>query len=100
MSTIKDWFEKYGSDSDRDEFPKFDRVKNPLHTRPDIAAFLLLDKIVPSKLDMVSCASHDQIWLEVEVDELEGKATEEDILTLVRCGVFYDTETDSLSMFV
>ncbi len=36
---------------------------------------------------MVSAAEHDEIYLEVDVDEFCGVATEEQALELVRCGV-------------
>jgi hypothetical protein len=87
------------------ELLQFDRVECPLHKCPDIAAFLLLETLVPSLpekqrgYDIVECAEHDQIWLSTDVDKLAEVATEADIITLLRCGVFYD-DTGSLSMFV
>ncbi len=88
------------SDGDGDEFLKFDRVQNKLANRPDIHAFLLLDKLVPGTTDMVSAAEHDEIWLAVSPEELEKAATEEQIVELIRCGVRLDSSTDSLAMFV
>ena len=96
MINLRETFEKYD-----DEHLNFDRVENKLHDRPDICAFLLLDKLLPNAgRDMVCAASHDIIYLEADCQELNEAATEEDILMLLRCGVFYDTETDSLAMFV
>jgi len=83
-----------------DDFIEFDRVKNKLSSRPDIHAFILLNQLCPGTRDMVSAAEHDEIFLDVEVDELSKAATKEQILELVRCGVRYDTSTDSLAMFV
>lgn len=80
------------------EFLKFENITNPLHPTTDICAFLLLHKLVPSDRDMVSCAGHDEIWLRTDLDKLAEVATEEDILTLVRCGVRLDD--NSLKMFV
>ena len=89
-------FEKHN-----DEHIKFERVENKLHSRPDICAFLLLDKLLPNDgRDIVSAASHDEIWLDVDCDKLAEVATDDDILMLVRCGVMFDSSTDSLSMFV
>lgn len=82
------------------EFLKFERVQNKLANRPDIHAFLLLDKLVPGDSDMVSAAEHDKIWLNVQVEELAKVATEEQIIELIRCGVRLDSSTDSLAMFV
>jgi len=103
---VQDLFEKH-----EDEFIKFDRV--PEHTRvtnrADINAFILLDKFVPGATDMVCSAGHDEIWLDVSPDDLQAGLnaaglSEQDkenvVITLARCGVRYDSETDSLAMFV
>ena len=96
MIDLKETFEKHD-----DEYIKFDRVENKLHSRPDICAFLLLDKLVPEPgQDMVSAAEHDEIYLHTDCDRLAEVATDEDILTLTRCGVRYDDSNDSLAMFV
>jgi hypothetical protein len=50
--------------------------------------------------DMVTAAEHDEIWLGTDLDVLAEKASSEDIRTLVRCGIRYDDDTDSLCMFV
>lgn len=70
-----------------------------LHHRPDLNAFLLLDKLCQTRVerDMVSSASHDEIYLDVTPVDLNGLATREDILDLVRCGVRYSE--DSFCMF-
>ena len=83
---------------ENDEFIKFERVENPLHPRPDICAFLLLDKLVPDTQDIVCATSHDEIHLSVDPEELAKVITRADIITLVRCGVMYSG--DGLSMFV
>ena len=85
-------------DAAEEDFLKFNRVVDKLHTRPDICAFLLVDKLCPGEDDMVSHAQHDEIFLTVDPDALALVATEADILTLVRCGVRYSE--DSLCMFV
>lgn len=93
--SIKEILEKHD-----DEFLKFEHVQNKLSNRPDLHAFLLLDKLVPGDRDMVVAAEHDQIWLAVDPTELENAATEEQIVDLYRCGMIYDEDIDSLSMFV
>lgn len=90
---IKDAFERHA-----DEHSKFDRVKDKPSLRADLSAFIRLDELVPSRIDIVAAAEHDQIWLEVELSDLAKAATEEDIVFLRRCGVMLDG--DSLSMFV
>jgi len=94
MSTLKEKF-----DLAEDEYIKFERYENPMHTRPDIAAFLLLDKLLPGDRDIVSGASHDEFYLDIDCDALNEVATDEDILCLVRCGVIYNDEDKYLYMF-
>jgi hypothetical protein len=83
------------------EYIHDERIKpeRRLHRRPDLNAFLLLDRLCPGKHDIVVAAEHDKIFLSVEVESLSA-ATEEDILDLMRCGVRYDSGSDSLAMFV
>ena len=78
-------FDKY-----EDEFLMFSKVENPPSKRPDLTAFLLIDQLCPSVHDIVSSAEHDEIWLDVVPEELASKATEEQILTLIRCGIRMD----------
>lgn len=88
-------------DAVEDEYIKFNRVESPLSNRPDLCAFLLIEKLAPGKSrDIVTAAEHDVIYLDVDVDALNKAASDDDILTLCRCGVMYDEETDSLAMFV
>jgi len=97
MIDLQEVWDKYD-----DEYLNFKVVSNPLHNRPDIAAFLLLDKLIPENFDgkdMVCGASHDEIFLDTDVEELAKVATEEDVLTLVRCGVKL-IDGDYLAMFV
>ena len=83
------------------EFLKFERVKVKLSSRPDVHAFLLLDTLVPGNSDMVANAQHDEIFLGVELENLvENDITKEQVIDLIRCGVRYDDDVDSLAMFV
>ncbi len=66
----------------------------------DLDAFILIDKLVPSgNDDIVSCASHDQIWIYVDTEELANVISEDEVRFLSDCGVFFDEESESLSMF-
>jgi hypothetical protein len=93
---IKEFF-----DAHDDEYGKDDRIRpeRRLNRRPDLNAFLLLDRLVPGTHDMVDGAEHDQISLYTDCWELSNVASEEDLLDLIRCGVMYDEEADSLTMF-
>lgn len=96
VEELKAKFDEYD-----DEFLKFERIgEGTPSLRLDLCAFLLLDKLVPDKFDIVADAAHEQIYLETNVEELASRATEQDVLYLRRCGVWFDEETDSLSMFV
>lgn len=89
-------FEKYN-----DEYLKFELVENKLHSRPDVCAFLLLDKLVgKSDRDIIAGAGYDEIFLDIDCRELAKKVTDEDVRTLARCGVRYDEGLDSLAMYV
>jgi hypothetical protein len=82
------------------EYMKFDRIENKLHHRPDICAFLLLDSIVPNSGDMISAAEHDEIFLDTSCDDFAERGTEDDVITLLRCGITYSGEYDCFRMMV
>lgn len=82
-----------------DEYLQFDRVVEKFSNRPDLHAFILLDQLIPSDNDIISCAEHDQIWLDIEIDSLNDVATEEQMIDLVRCGVRYNAGDCSLIMY-
>jgi hypothetical protein len=92
-------FEKH---SDQ-EYIKYERIDAPLHKRADLAAFLLLETLAPlgrDSADLVTWAGHDEIGLGTDVKTLAANATEDDIVTLIRCGVRLNEDGDSLMMFV
>ena len=60
----------------------------------------MLHELLGGKGDMACAAAHDQIWLDVDAKKLAKKASKEFIRDLARCGVMWDTDTDSLIMFV
>jgi hypothetical protein len=82
------------------EYGKFELVENNKSKRPDLHAFIFLDELLEtSDSDIVSAASHDVIYLEINSEDIE-KLTDSHILELTRCGVMYDSENDCLAMFV
>lgn len=96
---LQDLFERHN-----DDFQHFERVANPTSKRSDLHAFMLLDRLVPGVAgdcgDMVSSASHDEIYLTIEPKRLAAVINEEQVLELVRCGVRYDSRNGGLCMFV
>lgn len=96
MIDLKEVFDKHEG-----EHLQFELIENPPHHRPDICAFIIIDRLLPNPgRDMVTSAEHDQIWLDADCEKLAEVATEDDVIALLRCGVWYDSETDSLSTFV
>jgi len=95
--TLQDMFAKHAA-----EYGHFERVASPPHWRPDLCAFILLDQLVAGGAGrkMISAADLDEIYLDVDCDALAAVATDEDIRLLVRCGVRYDDDLNSLAMFV
>jgi uncharacterized radical SAM superfamily Fe-S cluster-containing enzyme len=81
-----------------DVFLGFEGIKNKRSNRKDLHAFILLDEIFHGSNDMIASAEHDEIWLGVD-DDLDT-LTNDQIEELVRCGVRYDSDNDSLCMFV
>lgn len=82
-----------------DEFLKFDNVNNKMSQRADLHAFMLLDKLVPGRSDIVSGAEHDEIFLGISPEDLIKVATKDQLLDLHRCGVMHNNQFDSLTMF-
>jgi hypothetical protein len=80
------------------EFLGFEKVQNKRSNRPDLHAFLLLDRLFPGKKDIVSAAEHDKIYLDIEGDQI-AILSDDEIIELSRCGVMYDGENDCLCMF-
>ena len=104
-----DFFEKHSNVNASDlsglEWLEFERVKVKLSRRPDLHAFILLDKLVPCEAGKASGLSNivewsdgDGIWLSIDVKKLAAIATDEQLLDLIRCGVLYDYNHDSLYM--
>lgn len=93
---------KIAKKAEDEEFLKFENIPNTerLSQRPGLHAFLLLDKMTPANRDIVVSAEHDEIWLDIDLDDLAEIITEADIVTLLRCGVRFDEDTDSLALFV
>lgn len=82
-----------------DKFLEKDAINFTITKRPDLHAFLLLDKLVPGKSDLISASAHDIFYLDISLEELAEVITEDQIIELIACGVMLDSEYDCLSMF-
>jgi hypothetical protein len=82
-----------------DDYLKFEDVKSKMSQRPDLHAFMWLDRRFPGgKGDIVSASEHDEIYLDVTSEQI-AQLTDNEVRDLVRCGVGYDSGIDSLCMF-
>jgi len=90
--TVEELEEIFEDDKIGEEHGKFENITNKFSTRPDLHAFILLDKIVPSEACIISAAEHDKIYLQTDIEELAKFAIKEDIIDLIRCFVNYESE--------
>lgn len=99
LDQLEELFEKHSS-----EFVEFERIKNPKHTRSDLCAMLMIDEIQSRyypqirTAKMISWAGHDEIHLDVDVEEISEYITEKEIIDLIRCGI--RLEEGNFAMFV
>lgn len=98
VEELQEIFDKHSN-----EYAKFDRETAPMHVRPDICALLLLHELDQRKKpgrDMIVASRHDEIWFGADVCAVAENATEEQIITLIRCGVMFDADRECFSMFL
>jgi hypothetical protein len=60
----------------------------------------MLEELVPGNKRIISSATHEEIYLDVDLDKLAVVIKPEQVCELVRCGVIFNPDTLSLSMFV
>jgi|SRR6478609_2544325 len=92
---LQEIFDREDSKDYKDwEHGKFEKIVNKFSNRPDLHAFILLDKLVPSTNDedIIVAAEHDEIYLSTNIEEFLKVATEADVIDLMRCGVRYQNE--------
>lgn len=96
--TYKELKTLFKSNIGDDEYGEFERIEHKLSQRADLHAFMLLDQLVPCNRDIVAGASHDEIYLDVEPEDLARAATAEQVIDLIRCGIRL-TSDNGLAMF-
>lgn len=82
-----------------DEYLKWERVESKRSQRRDLHGFLLLDELLPGDAKIISAAEHDEYWLDINIDKLIEVITPEQCIELLRCGIRYDDDVDSLAVF-
>jgi hypothetical protein len=95
MLNLSEIFKKYES-----HYHRFDEIENPKTKRSDLQAFLIIDSIFDDDKKIISGVDTYSIYLNVEIEELAKRATEEQIIDLIRCGVSYEEKYDSLTIMV
>ena len=81
-----------------DEYLHFERVDDKITNRPDLEALLMLDKQYDSNVGILGGVNYEEVFLNVDLNKID--LTEDDVIKLLRCGVRYDSDSESLSMFV
>ena len=87
-------FEKY-----EDQYDKFFLIpENKRHsTRRDLHAFILLDRLSPTKDTSIISGIRDvDVIISVDTSLLAEVATEDHIIDLIRCGVSFDADEEVL----
>jgi hypothetical protein len=84
---------------EEDEFLEFDKVATKFSKRSDLHAFILLDKLIPGDRHIVAAAEHDEIWLDISLEDLAKVVTPEQVIELIRSGVRLDTHLGGLAMY-
>lgn len=99
MPTLEERLDRI-TDNVSGDYLKFERVENKLSERPDIHALILLDRLQPNPgRDIISCAEHDIVYLDIDTEKLNEIITDQQVQELARCGVHYDSDGDGLAMF-
>ena len=74
-----------------------------LSNRQDLHGMMLLDKLQPSQdadyQSMITCAEHDQIWYDIDLEKLWEVITQDEVNQLNACGIWYESENDSLTSY-
>lgn len=74
-----------------------------LHSIRDLCGLMYYADRMKFDGDIISCAEHDQVWLNGPDDAYDGECWPfmyEDVLYLNRCGIWWDDDVQSFSMWV
>ena len=79
-----------------DEYLGFDKIVDPPSNRPDLCAFLYIDKLQPGTCNLIEESANSEYYFNLDLRKL--KLTENDAIYLSRCGVRYDWNSGKLIM--
>lgn len=85
------------AETQSDEHAQFKRVTAPRSGRQDLHAFILLDALVPGDRKILAGASHDEVYLDTDTEQLAAVITPEQVVELIRCSIRFGSE--GLCMF-
>ena len=95
VEVLREFFEEHA-----DDYLETDQVTTPRRSqRADVELLLRLDEMFPGDDNAVDAAEHDGVSLSFSLEELAIRATEEQIVDLMRLGLTIN-EYDSLGMNV
>jgi len=90
-------FLEENNDSD---FCKFEKIKNPLFKQSDLQALFIFNQILPEHGDFICSTNHYGIFFSVSPKDISKKASKEQILDLLRCGISYDSSRGCFYKFI
>lgn len=96
LEQVAKWFD---CDSYDYKFLNFDKIENKFSNRPDLHAFIMLDRLSPipkyPSEDLISNSEHDEYYLSVS-QEVIANLTKDQVIELLRCGIYYNSEFNCL----
>lgn len=98
IEEMAELFEKH-EDEESCQFERIPKARRKSQ-RPDLNGMLILDRLMPGTMPMVCSAEHDQIWFHDGGEKLAKVINESAIIDLLRCGIWWDGDIESLTSFV
>lgn len=98
MLDLKELFEEHA-----DEYLEFNREVNPPSFCPDVCVLNLFNQLAPHYTigrSIIGVAAYNEIWFDIDPEKVAKSATEDQIISLIRCGVRYDELQGSFTMFI
>lgn len=70
-----------------------------LSKREDLHVMMLLSELIDSEDNIITCSDHDIIYFEASPEDLAGKITRNQLLSMLDCGLFYDSDNHGFTLF-
>lgn len=82
------------------EYCNFDNITEKYTNKRDLNALILLDKLFPDTSNIIRSVESHIICLNISLEDLINKASEEQLLNIIRCGIWYDSAKERLFMYI